>query len=545
MADIHLSYENNIDSLFAGLGDKKDDSRAREEAKETALIAVARTETLEGFRAYCFYVHGWVLAPHLIEWAGYLIRGERVCIVAPPETGKSRLLRAWCEWAIGLRRDRAIMIIGNTIKQARKSVSAVANVISHSARYHNVFPECVPTENWAKDEIFVDRSGLPMEYRTEPTLAGFGIDGAYQGTHVDDLIVDDPTDQKDVNSPPTMLLQREQVTGVLYDRLKEGGNLFGILTRWADDDLVPTLEQIGVRTLVYPAYKDSATPYPWDTGPWTDTHPASLLFAEWHDYPALEAIRRNKQDDFFKLTFLCQTEGAVRGERVFPLLDKAKHYVSMTAKGRQFEKVVATRLGADWGTTLQHQSAMVVVTKNKRQEVWVRVAWMSPDGSTVQMGEKVFEWKPKLNLTMAHYDRSQGSLRDFFQQCGLAAFKGEASVEMRIGALRTLLEHDLFFIDMDGEGTQRVWSQLSSYRYDERGIPIEVQDDLVDALLYAVYAILEASKTGVGKPHEIVAPRKPLDFNPNDPWHDEFDPTKPSKVTAPDPSRRSMQKYGI
>ena len=542
MPDTVIKFEN---SRLSDL--KTEDPAQRQSETEAFLVALARQPTLEGFRAYCLYVHGWRMEPHHIEWAQHLIAGERVCIVAPPETGKSRLLKHWCEWAIGLRRDRAIMIIGNTVTQAKKTTGAVADVIMSSEKFRNVFPECVPTEKWARHEFTVDRHGLPMEFRSEPTLAAFGIDGAYQGTHVDDLIIDDPTDQKDVNSPPTMLMQREQCTGVLYDRLKEGGNLFGILTRWADDDLVPTLEQIGVTPMTYPAWKDRETPYEWDTGPWTAEHPVSLLFAQWADWARLESLRLKKGEDFFRLTFMCQTEGAVRGERVFPALDKAKHYVIMSdvCKSPASVKWVATRNGADWGTTIQHQSAMVTVTKNKKQEVWVRAAWMSPKGSTVEMGEKLFSWKPKFNITTSHYDRSQGSLKDFFLQCGITPFKGEASVELRIGALRTLLEHNLFFIDAEGENTQQVWSQLASYRYNERGEPIEIMDDLVDALLYAVFAILEVATHGVGRPHEIVDPNKTRAEKWDDPFHDPFDPTKPETITAPDPSRRTMSRYGV
>lgn len=522
------------------------DLHTREEALHHFMVGMARFEDINGLIYYCKYVHDWDLTPHLIEWAKMLIAGERVCIIAPPESGKSRLLRAWCEWAIGHRRDRAIMVIGNTIKQAKKIVWAVGQVISHSPRYREVFPDVKPTDQWSMDAIYVDRSGCPMEFRTEATLAGFGIDGAYQGVHVDDLIIDDPTDQRDVNSPPTMLMQREQITGVLYDRVKEGGNIFGILTRWADDDLAPTLEQIGVTLKSYPAYREKADPYPWDTGPYNNEHPVSLLCETWQNWQQLEIKRLAKFDDLFKLTFLNQTEGAVRGERVFPRLDKNIHYVSMEAKGRTGVKIVSTRTGADWGTTVQHQSAMVTVTKNKRQEVWVRAAWMSPKGSTIEMGEKLYSWKEPFNITQAHYDRSQGSLKDFFEQCGVTAFKGESSVDLRIGALRTLLEANLFFIDMDGEGTQKVWSQLVSYRYTETGKVLEIADDLVDALLYAVYAILEASKTGIGRLHEIVDPGKNM-YHPHDPEHDIFDPTKETATLGPDISKQrhsSMKTYG-
>lgn len=546
MADIHLGDRKSYQSIRRDL-DAIEDVHARADAERKYMIGQARREDLTGFVFYCRYVHGWVLPPHLIEWAKMLIAGERVVIVAPPDSGKTRLLRAWCEWAIGLKRDRAIMVIGNTIKQAKKVVWSVGQVLSHSPRYHEVFPDVKPTDQWAMDAITIDRSGLPMEFRMEATLSGFGIDGAYQGVHVDDIIIDDPTDQKDVNSQPTMLMQREQLTGVLYDRLKGGeSNLFGILTRWADDDLAPTLEQIGMTIMSFPAYRDKETPYDWDTGPFDMKHPVSLLCADWLNWEQLEVKRLAKGDDLYKLTFLNKTEGAVRGERVFPLLNKDVHYTSMEKKGRLSTKIVSTRNGVDWGTTVQHQSAMAVVTKNIRQEVWVRAAWMSPKGSTIEMGEKLYAWKAPFNITMVHYDRSQGSLKDMFEQCGVAAFKGENSVDLRIGALRTLLEHGLFFIDSDGEGTKALWSQLVSYRYDENGKVLEIADDLVDALLYAVYAILEASKTGVGRPHEIVDPGKNR-YNQFDPDHDNFDPVKEAAIYAPDLSkhRTSMRKYGI
>lgn len=521
-------------------------AQERQAANEAVQIMMARRKDLDGLRWYCRFVHQWKLEPHQIEWATMLIAGERVCIVAPPGTGKSRLIRAWCEWAIGQRRDRAIIVVGNTIKQATKTVRAIGEVVRTNREYKQVFPDVRPGIGWSEEALHVDRAGLPMGSRPEPTLAAFGIDGAYQGVHVDDIIIDDPTDQNDVNSPPTMRLQRDHVNGVLFDRLNEGGNLFAILTRWDDDDLVPTLEQIGAAIKSYPAYRDKTTPYSWDTGPFDATHPVSLLSPLHLSWAKLESKRRAKGDNLFKLTYLNQTEGAVRGERVFPLLNTDIHYVSMEGKGRGHAKVTSTRVGADWGTTVQHQSAMVVVTKNKHDEIWVRAAWMSPKASTVEMSEKLRDWKPAFNITQVHYDRSQGALEGMFRQCGVTPFKGENSVEVRIGALRTLLGEDLFFIDSDGEGTKLVWSQLASYRYDETGKVIEVADDLVDALLMALHAILEASKiSGVGRPHEIIpTTKKSDDFDPDAP----FDPVKELGDLDSDfgfGGGRSMKDYGV
>jgi hypothetical protein len=214
-------------------------------------------------------------------------------------------------------------------------------------------------------------------------------------------------------------------------------------------------------------------------------------------------------------------------------------------QSREFVEVTSARVGVDYGTTMQHQSAMVVVTKNARGEVWVRAGWMSPSGSTAEMAEVARAWKTRFKVSSAHYDRSQGSLKDVFGQLGFRAYKGQSSVELRIGALRTLIEQDRFFVDIEGEGTQRVWSQLAAYRYDESDRVVEVQDDLVDALLYAVYAICEASTNGVGKLGDIL-PKKVNAYKPYEPR--DFDPVAEAlefERNGRATGRTSMKDWGV
>jgi hypothetical protein len=188
---------------------------------------------------------------------------------------------------------------------------------------------------------------------------------------------------------------------------------------------------------------------------------------------------------------------------------------------------------------------MVTVTRNKQHEIWVRASWMSPKGSTIEMREKLLAWKPVLNITQVHYDRSQGSLKDMLEQCGVTAMKGENSVDLRIGALRTLLEQDLFFVDSDGEEAESLWSQLSSYRYDQNGDVVEIADDLVDALLMALHAITQTSKAGVGRRIEILpTSKRSNDFDPEA----EFNPVKEMDDFGRDlgnGGRTSMKGYGL
>ena len=103
--------------------------------REQARATLAR----EDFVMYCDYVHGWKLAPHQLEWAEILCGSKRACIVAPPESGKSRLTRAWVEWMIGRDQNIAIAIVQNTSTQAGKQVSAIGEIIKNNINYQKVF----------------------------------------------------------------------------------------------------------------------------------------------------------------------------------------------------------------------------------------------------------------------------------------------------------------------------------------------------------------------------------------------------------------------
>ena len=128
------------------------------------------------FPFYCDFVHGRPLYDHQLVWAEELQpNGGKTLIVAPPESLKSSTVR----------------------------IMSVAETIEKSDAYHAVFPAVVPNKprGWSHEAIFVRRGN---ESRPDPTVYGTGIDGPYQGSHVDMLIIDDPTDQQDVRSQATM-----------------------------------------------------------------------------------------------------------------------------------------------------------------------------------------------------------------------------------------------------------------------------------------------------------------------------------------------------
>lgn len=482
---------------------------------QEAKAALSRTD----FVRYNEFVHDWVFEPHHKEWTNILMTHRRACIVAPPESGKSRILRSLVEWRIGQDQDMAWLYIQNTGRQASLQVSAIGNVII-DPKYRLVYPHIKSTERWSGEKLFIDRVGTPKEFRPDATVAAYSYDGAYQGAHVDGIVIDDPTDQKDVISPVVMQSQRELIKGVLYDRVRqqddpEGeGYLYVILTRWGDDDLLQMIdEDLRIPIFTFPAIRDE--PYPWGD---------NLLTARYtREY--LQELEEKKGPDLFKLSFLCSSSGAIRGKRVFgERLHKNVHFKKFAPNELDNKAWKKKAMGVDWGTTIAHKTAIVSVCKDADGVCVVRGAWQSPKGSSAELLDKAAEHRSRFGIRNAWIDRSQGSLRDQFEyQLGMGAFKGESSVELRIGALLTLIDTGRFRVDPEaGEAISELWNQLMSYARDENGRIIEKSDDLVDALLYALAALQEPVRSGLGPKFEIVPTED--DQPMADAYHDNFDP---------------------
>ena len=267
-----------------------------------ALISQAHSlrvlKARRDFPFYCDFVHGRPLYAHQLVWAEeLLVAGGKTLIVAPPESLKSSTVRMFIEWSIGRDPDLCVLLVMNTATQAMRQVMSVAETIEKSDVYHEVFPGVVPNKprGWSHEAIFVRRGN---ESRPDPTVYGTGIDGPYQGSHVDMLIIDDPTDQQDVRSQATMSSQRDRIRGVLLDRLNEGGRLFTILTRWGEADLMRDFVEMGLSVIENPIEGR----YPW----------GRLLCPELFPDERISRVKAEKGSALYYLTYMCDP-GAASG----------------------------------------------------------------------------------------------------------------------------------------------------------------------------------------------------------------------------------------
>lgn len=242
--------------------------------------------------AYSKAVHDWDIELYQYAWEEALNNENKLLIICPPDSHKSSTVQAWIEMQIGKNPEIRILWLMNTGEQAQNRMLAISQTLDDNVIYRQAF-DVVPDKEskWTKTAIFVKRKRVSPD----PTLMACGLNGPYQGLHFDIIIIDDPTDQEEVHSPVTMQRQREKLRGVILDRRVLGGRIVGIMTRWGEDDLVPTFRDIGFRIITFPVM-DSR-------------------YEEFWGYPTLseakysiqrcEQLRREKTDAIFDLTYMC------------------------------------------------------------------------------------------------------------------------------------------------------------------------------------------------------------------------------------------------
>jgi len=248
---------------------------------------------------YAKAVHGLDFEIYQLAWAEALDSQDRLLIVCPPDSYKSTTVRMWVERALGRNPNIRILWLMNSGEQAQKQVMTVGQTIESNNVYRQAFDvEPDKDAQWTKSVLFLKRSTSGPD----PSLMATGFNGPFQGLHFDVIIIDDPTNPEDVYSPTTMEYQRQKLRGVILDRLVEGGRIIGILTRWSENDLVPTFDDMQFTRVVMPVLGD----YPWGPTLSPTRFPAHRV----------ERIRRDKGDYLFTMTYQCDVRGAGEGEIV-------------------------------------------------------------------------------------------------------------------------------------------------------------------------------------------------------------------------------------
>lgn len=197
----------------------------------------------------------------------------------------------------------------------------------------------------------------------------------------------------------------------------------------------------------------------------------------------IDAARRDMLDEDFEQEFGASFTAV--GGAVFRLLSSDRPiYLRALPTGLVNRR---TGVGMDWGTTPQHNAAVVAGTVLSTGAVWIRSAWQDHSGSSDLWRAEAVRCKRDYGATFARVDRSQSSELDRLKAEGFwDADKGTPNVEARIGDFQGLVMRRAIFFDLNGPGVTDYYERLCAYHRDKEGKIVEEEDDDVDAGCYLV-----------------------------------------------------------
>ncbi len=179
-----------------------------------------------------------------------VVSGEikRLMIFAPPQHGKSRLTSEMLPAYWFGRRPNDSVIISSYGAALADDKSKKARGIVESQEYQELFgdrPKAAAVRT-KRDSRAVDHWAIEKPYRGE--LRAAGVDGPVTGHGALLGIIDDPFENWKTAQSPTMRLNaREWYRTTFRTRIREGGAIVLIMTRWHEHDLAGYLlkEQAG------------------------------------------------------------------------------------------------------------------------------------------------------------------------------------------------------------------------------------------------------------------------------------------------------------
>lgn len=206
----------------------------------TGMMDKLRRKQRRSFRQFVKYVdipgvpHDKVLAEHHELMAQVLQavadgKLKRVMFFLPPGSAKSSYASvAFPAYYMGLFPEKNVMVLSYGSDLARKFGRRCRQLVQ-SKKYFDVFETTVKRGVSAVDEWQLDNES---EFMAAGLLAGV------TGNRADGLIIDDPVrGQKDADSPAFSTSSFEAFNSDATTRLKPGGFIFIIQTRWSLTDL--------------------------------------------------------------------------------------------------------------------------------------------------------------------------------------------------------------------------------------------------------------------------------------------------------------------
>lgn len=201
------------------------------------------------------YIHGIRPSAHQKIWVEYLEKFftreiRHLLIVAPPGHGKTNWLQAFCSWALAKDPDLHLVYTSSASQQANKPSVAVRDIIKHSPRFHECYPDISPDtdKGWSEKEWFLRRKDIGDK---DPSFIAAGVDVEFLGARCDILLLDDVCTQKNMSTEYQRLKVQEWIRKTARTRIRPKGGIISIMTRWHEDDVMSYLQGLPGAVVVH------------------------------------------------------------------------------------------------------------------------------------------------------------------------------------------------------------------------------------------------------------------------------------------------------
>ena len=365
---------------------------------EAAAEVLARRKARESFSHYCAYrlPDDMTMAEHHVLLTSELDKiekgeNDRLLVMMPPGSAKSTYGSVYFpEYFAGRNPQLSIIAASHTAELAERFGRRVRNGLEET-EFHALFP----TVTLAPDSTAAGRWGTNMggEY------TAVGVGGSVTGRRGDLIIVDDPVrSREDADSERVREKTWDWWTNDLLTRLKPGGRIVVIMTRWHEDDLAGRLlerEPQRWRVIKLPMVAGDNDPL--------GREPGDRLWKEWFTD---EMVRQAQQDPRSWISLYQQEPRPAEGAEF-----KRSWVVRFNSSPKKMNKIILVDPAGD------PQTAKAGTKRKKSDRTVMWVVGLAADGNAflvdglidrltlTQRADKLFDLHKKHKPVQVRYER--------------------------------------------------------------------------------------------------------------------------------------------
>lgn len=448
-------------------------------------IRAARTDVCE-FVEFCMRTPSGVplkLAPFQREWLLAMVQERRLLVEASRFHGKTTLTIAFCLWMLGNNPNLRIKFFCQNDKRAKERLFELRQNIEKNPAVRLVFPNLKQAENgeWTKTKLVVERSADIKDASFE----AIGITSSVTGGRADLVVCDDVCDLRTSVLYPSF---RDQIIqkfkGEMLPMLDPGhGKIIYIATPWHRADLTAVLQQSAEwRRLRYAVGNDEDRTLPI----WPEQWPRVELERMLREQGSIEYDRAFRCISYSADSIICKPEWIKYYTK--DLLGNPLHLICLQA----YDLAISQTSDADY-------FAGVTVLYDPERNIAFVADFFQTRCSFSEQGNIIIR-----NFLRWEADRVWieavglgGGLYSYLEENGpknlpLNAYKPKGDKQRRLMEVTPWLEGGKVYfhphmdpqrnvLDMD---TGDIISQLLEF-------PIAKHDDLVDALVTALFGLFE------------------------------------------------------